>query len=155
MKKVNFKICFRAFLATFCLLFLGVVGVNAQSKAQPGQVQSQLSTGNGTGGSNLPAVLATPAGNFMPTEQANATLGQQMLALKAQIEQLTPGSALYAATELKYNYYSAAQMLLQKGATVQNAITGGLRFAAVSVDGTVSEATLNILRQDLIALLDA
>ena len=153
MKKVNFKICFRAFLATFCLLFLGVVGVNAQSK-NPALASSSaaVSAGGNTSGGNVTGVFAMPQGTFQNNDLAKATVAQQLQTLKTQLQQLTPGSAMANAALVQYAFYQAIEVSLAQGAAVPNAIVFGLR--SVNANGGVSNSTLSLLKQDAVALLD-
>jgi hypothetical protein len=156
MKKVNFKICFRAFLATFCLVFFGVVGANAQSKNTSQPVSSTVGAGGGTGSiSSYPAtgVFSLPQGTFQNNSEAVSSILQQQLELKAQLEVLTPGSSMYNAANLQYSFYQAIEASLVSGATAPAAIVYGLRAVKVSFPGT-SNATLNLLKQEAIGLLD-
>lgn len=159
MKKVNFQNCFRAFLTACCLILLGVVGVNAQSKSGPPS-STTISGGAGGPGGGGGSVLGTadnsiygiPQGTFQTSQTAQNILMTEMLSIKGSLAQMNNESdPVYIALVRTVRYYTAIHGALQGGQTVPQAIVTGLRI----FDGEgLPKPELVSLRNAAIALLD-
>ncbi len=152
MKKVIFENGLRAFLATFCFLLLGAVGVSAQGKL--------TSIPQVPGVSNPPApsspVYDVPTGVFVNSIQAHDLLDAAMVQLK-DILLNTPGQGdpIYDATLVKYKYYYSIKTHLWAGASTADAIAAGLWiFLETAELGIVPLSTQAALKAEAIDLLN-
>ena len=155
MKKVIFENGLRAFLATFCFLLLGAVGVSAQGKL--------TSIPQVPGVSNPPTpsspVYDVPTGIFVNSAQAHALLDAALLQLKDIMNGPGvngPGDPFYDAALVKYKYYYSIKTHLWAGAATADAIAAGLWIFLQDADGLsdVSLSTQAALKAEAIDLLN-
>lgn len=151
MKKVIFKNGLRAFLATFCFLVLGVVGVMAQSQIVGGMVPGVVSPAT----PNTP-LYNVPQGTFLSSTAALDKLNFEIAGLKAAMAVQGIDPAIFDAYMLKARYFGSIAEYIKVGATVPNAIVAGLwQFLPISTDGSgiISTAVQQSLKTDAINLL--
>ncbi len=151
MKKVIFENGLRAFLATFCFLLLGAVGVMAQGKLTSVPVVP--------GVSNPPTptspVYNVPTGTFIGGQQAIAKLDAELVAIKDLMLQVQQGDPSFNALLVKYRYFYSVRNHIEAGATTANAIAAGLWIFLSDVEtGSVPVSTQEALKNEVIDLLN-
>lgn len=151
MKKVIFKNGLRAFLAAFCFLVLGVVGVSAQSQIVGGLVPGIVSPAT----PNTP-LYNVPQGTFLSSSAALDKLNAEIIYLKGELANPNIDPATFDAFMTKARYYGSIAEYIKVGATVPNAIVAGLwQFLPTSLDssGIISGAAQQTLKNAAINLL--
>ncbi|MBI1227853.1 MAG: hypothetical protein GC192_21650 [Bacteroidetes bacterium] len=152
MKKVIFENCSRAFLATFCFLILGVIGVSAQSKL----TEVPLVPGVSNPPSSSSPLYNAPSGNFVSGSVALDKLEAAMVAIKSDMMAAQNDPATFDALLVKYKYYSSVSHHITTGATVPNAISAGLWIFLESAElGSVSQSVRTALKAEVVALLQS
>ncbi len=152
MKKVIFKNGLRAFLAASCLLFLGAVGVSAQSQIVGSVVPGIIAPSNVP---NTPLYNA-PTGTFHSGTAAINILNVKLSDLKDAMMANQNEPAVFNAYLIEYRYYAKISEYITAGASTPNAIVAALwQFLPDTAAGSslVSPATQQSFKADAIALL--
>ena len=154
MKKVIFENCSRAFLATFCFLLLGAIGVSAQSK-----LTSVVAVVPGVDNPPAPSspLYNVPQGNFVDAAAATAKLDAKLVGLKDAMAPFLPntqGDPIFNALFVEYKFYGRIKQSIDAGATTAAAIASGLWIFLESAElGSIPASTQQDLKDQAIALL--
>jgi hypothetical protein len=135
MKKVNFKKVLMALTVALTFLFAGMNTAQAQQGSLVGD----------------PTVLP-PQANYLNSDQAVQILETEIAEIIIQLKQAVPGSPVYNALNMQYEYYLFIKETIEAGETVPQSIIDGVKLLLSDVYGATQQQALQ-LRDDAVELL--